>query len=184
MKKILVTILCGIVLVGMLSGCTEEEKDETTGETEEPETEVVYDAAVNYLGDEGLKTYITADSLFDLLNNSDATDDPYILSIRDADDYAVGHIPGAVNILGANVFTEENLANLPTDKQIVVVCYTGHTASQMTALLNLNGYDAVCLKFGMCSWTTNATITESKCYDSTSIIDNQIVEGADPGSWI
>jgi len=36
----------------------------------------------------------------------------------------------------------ENLEKLNPDKQIVVYCYTGRTASQATAILNILGYDA------------------------------------------
>jgi rhodanese-related sulfurtransferase len=40
-------------------------------------------------------------------------------------------------------------AQLPTDKTIIVYCYTGQTASQTTAILRLLGYDAYNLSGGM-----------------------------------
>jgi len=95
--------------------------------------------------------------------------------------YELGHIPGAVNIGIKSLFTEENLAKLPYDNQIVVVCYTGHTASQATALLNAIGYNATALKWGMCSW--NSEVTIDKCYDeSTALGDYPFVTGTEPGS--
>jgi len=47
----------------------------------------------------------------------------------------------------------------------VVYCYTGHTGSQTTALLNLLGYDATNLLFGMCSWTNNTEVAP-KCFNN------------------
>jgi len=116
----------------------------------------------------GIATNMNAETLYNLLNDNDTTNDPFILSIRSVEHYALGHIPGAVNIPLSSLFTVENLARLPNDRQIVVVCYTGHTASQATALLNVNGYDAVCLTWGMCSWTTDSNVTMNKCYNQTT----------------
>jgi len=132
---------------------------------------------------QGKPVAITAESLYSRINDNDTDNDPYILSIRSAEHYALGHIPGAVNIALTSLFTEENIAKLPTDKQIVVVCYTGHSASQATALLNAIGYNATALKWGMCSWTTNSTVTVNKCYDQTTAAkDYQYVTGVEPGS--
>jgi rhodanese-related sulfurtransferase len=48
-----------------------------------------------------------------------------------------------------DVFKPENLKKLPKDKRIVVICYVGHTASQVMMGLRLLGYKASGLKFGM-----------------------------------
>jgi len=94
-------------------------------------------------------------------------EDMTILSIRSADHYAVGHIPGAINIgLGDLV---DNLDNINPDAPVYVYCYTGHSAAQATALLNMLGYDAYSLKFGMCSWTTDTAVNMSKCFDATGV---------------
>jgi len=130
----------------------------------------------------GIATNMKAEELYELINDSDTTNDPYILSIRSAEHYALGHIPGAVNIPLSTLFTEDNLAKLPEDRRIVVYCYTGHTASQATALLNVNGYDAVCLTWGMCSWTTDGAVTLNKCYNQTAAAhDYPVVSGTNPG---
>ena len=72
------------------------------------------------------------------------------LSIRQAADYAEGHIEGAINIpygttMSSAVFAE----NLPMDKKIIVYCYSGQTAGQTVATLRLLGYDAVSLNGGL-----------------------------------
>jgi len=131
----------------------------------------------------GIATNMKAEELYELINDDDTTNDPFIISIRSAEHYALGHIPGAVNIPLSSLFTEDNLAKLPEDRQIVVYCYTGHTASQATALLNVNGYDAVCLTWGMCSWTTDSAVTLSKCYDQTTAAhDYPVVSGTESGT--
>ena len=60
-----------------------------------------------------------------------------------------GHIPGAFQFTPyASLGINQMLENLPTNKQIVVYCWTGQHSSQVTAYLNMLGYDAVSLKFG------------------------------------
>lgn len=76
----------------------------------------------------------------------------FVVDIRSAGAYCDGHIPEAVNIPFRTVAMAENLEMLPTDKPILVVCYTGHTASQTTLLYNLLGYEAYALRFAMISW--------------------------------
>ncbi len=143
---------------------------------------VVLEATNEFLST-GKGTMITAEALYNNLNDNYDSNDPYILSVRSEEQYAKGHIPGAVNIPWTKVFTEENIATLPTNKQIVVYCFTGHTASQVTAMLNVLGYDAVCLKWGMCSWTTNTTIAPSFYDKATAAHDYAISKGTEPGTW-
>jgi rhodanese-related sulfurtransferase len=82
----------------------------------------------------------------------EGNDDYYILSIRRPEDYAKGHIPTAANIAYGQGM-EEKLAALPTDRKIVVYCYSGQTSSQTTAILRLMGYDAYSMSGGMTAWT-------------------------------
>lgn len=78
--------------------------------------------------------------------------DYYVLDIRAPADYAAGHIAGAVNVPLGDLAKPHVLAAFPTDRRILVICYTGHTASIATAILGLLGYDAWTLRFGMLSW--------------------------------
>ena len=85
----------------------------------------------------------------DLKKFVDAKDSSiYILSVRKAEDYAIGHIQGAVNIPFA-AGMEKKFNTLPKDKKIVVYCYSGQTSGQVVAGLRLLGYDAVSLNSGM-----------------------------------
>ena len=145
-----------------------EPETDTSEESSESDAETLRKATYNSLN-AGKKAVIKAPDLYANLNDGDSSNDPFVLSVRKAEHYALGHIPGAVNIGLGSLFTEGNLAKLPEDKnkQIVVVCYTGHTASQATALLNLNGYNATALMWGMCSWTTDVNVTVGKCFNKT-----------------
>lgn len=79
------------------------------------------------------------------------------VDIRKADDYAAGHVEGAINIpYGQGM--QESFADLPTDQQIIVTCYSGQTAGQTVAVMRMLGYDAISLQFGMAGakgWTAN-----------------------------
>ncbi len=134
----------------------------------------IYQDSTAYL--EAPRVVTTASGLETLLNDGNDANDPFILDIRALDDYLRGHIPGAVNIPYRNVFTPENLSLLPEDDQIVVVCYTGHTASQTTALLNVAGYDAIALKFGFESWSDGG-------HAFTATADYELVTGSEPGTF-
>ena len=86
----------------------------------------------------------------DLKAMVDAKDESIlILSVRKAEDYAAGHIEGAINIPFGKEMIPAFMSELPKDKKIVVYCYTGQTAGQATAALRLLGYDAVSLNGGM-----------------------------------
>jgi rhodanese-related sulfurtransferase len=97
------------------------------------------------------------DGINDFANPYDDLSDFYLLDIRSAADFAKGHIQGAVNVPFALVAKPENLMLYPTDKPILVICYTGHTASVATGILNTLGYDTWTLRFGMMSWTASSS---------------------------
>ncbi len=60
-----------------------------------------------------------------------------------------GHITGAMQYTPKEAIAlDADLKTLPTDKTVVVYCYTGQTSSFMTAYLRLLGYDAKSLLYG------------------------------------
>jgi len=118
------------------------------------ESAAISTAASDYLNSED--TVLNTGS--DVLLGEMLGGDPYIISIRSSDDYAVGHIHGAMNISTADLFTAKNLAKLPKDEKIYVYCYTGHSGSQVIALLNLCGYDATNVTWGIMGWTKDDTV--------------------------
>jgi len=88
--------------------------------------------------------YITPEDL-----NKEDKSKYFILDTRDSKAFKEGHIKGAKNIFWMDLLKKENLRKLPKDKKIILVCYVGHTASQMLVALRLLGYDVAALKFGM-----------------------------------
>src|SRR5690348_15057664 len=73
----------------------------------------------------------------------------FLLDNRTPDAFRRGHIPGAVNIWMKDLLAPGNISQLPRDRTIVVVCWVGHTASQVLTILQLLGFKAVGLKYGM-----------------------------------
>jgi len=139
------------------------------------ELEIIRIACDNY-ATAGLKN-IAAGNLSALITDGDPNNDPIIISVRKAEDYAKGHIPGAVNIAFTGIAKKENLQKLDPDKQIVVYCYTGRTGSQATAILNVLGYDAKNLLWGMSGWTTDPVLA-AKRFDPDTNPDYPFATGA------
>ncbi|MDR7866463.1 MAG: rhodanese-like domain-containing protein [Sporomusaceae bacterium] len=82
----------------------------------------------------------------------------YLVDIRNDEHYAAAHIPGAIHIAYADVWREQKTAFLPRDKKIVVVDYSGHTASQVAAFWSMLGFDATAMKNGMAGWSKDKDI--------------------------
>lgn len=70
-----------------------------------------------------------------------------ILDIRQPDVYAKGHIRGAINLPWGTAISD-NLEKLPKDRLVMVYCYTGQTAGQTVALLNMAGFNAKSVNLG------------------------------------
>lgn len=74
----------------------------------------------------------------------------YIVNYWGEADYSWGHIPGAVQYTPkASLTYNTDLNTLPTDKPVVVYCYTGTTSGHMAAYLRVLGYDAKTLLYGV-----------------------------------
>lgn len=77
----------------------------------------------------------------------------YLVDIRAADDYALGHVENAVNVPAADILTHLDGTDADDGKDVIVICYSGQTAAWATCLLRISGYDnAYSMLFGMCSW--------------------------------
>ncbi len=78
------------------------------------------------------------------------TDNYYIVNYWAQTDYDhYGHVPGAMQYTPKQSITYNvDLTTLPTDKTIVVYCWTGQTSANMAAYLRILGFDAKSLLFG------------------------------------
>lgn len=79
--------------------------------------------------------------------------DIILLDVRTAEEYAEGHIEGAINIdQGQNDFMESAKAALPVDKTIAIYCRSGRRSASAAGRLAAEGYKCVNLKGGMIAW--------------------------------
>jgi len=73
----------------------------------------------------------------------------YIVNYWSEADYSIGHIEAAIQYTPKVAFKLANdLKTLPTDKPIVVYCYTGQTSAHVALFLRALGYDAKSLSYG------------------------------------
>jgi len=91
--------------------------------------------------------YITPSELREIQQKSPGS--IFVLDVRNRESYEKSHIEGSINIVLDEIFQEQNIAKIPTNKPIVVCCGIGHVASQVLTLLQLLSYDAIGLKYGM-----------------------------------
>jgi rhodanese-related sulfurtransferase len=67
-----------------------------------------------------------------------------------------GHLKGSVQYLPKkSLKPEAGLLTLPTEKPVVVYCYTGHHSAHATAFLQMLGYNAYSLLYGANSFAHN-----------------------------
>lgn len=112
-------------------------------------TEILKAAASDNLATNGFRTMAVADLYAEIEVNGNA-DDYFVVNYFANGPYNAGHIPGAYQFApNQSLGRAQMLKYLPTDKTIVVYCYTGQTSSQVVAYLNALGYDAVSLLYGV-----------------------------------
>jgi hydroxyacylglutathione hydrolase len=89
----------------------------------------------------------TVDGLHGKLKEQDL----FVLDVREKEEYAQGHIPGAVNIYVGEL--EKRLAEVPSDRPVVSVCSTGNRSGLGASILERGGFKKVYnLIGGMTAW--------------------------------
>jgi rhodanese-related sulfurtransferase len=108
----------------------------------------------------------------------------YVIDIRKAEDFTLGHIDGAVNLTAGAVRDHIDATDLSAYDDIAIVCYSGQSAAWLTSLLQLDGYDNVkSMKFGMSAWNSefsgpwNGNIKSDKVSLFTSDVTEKGPEG-------
>ena len=80
----------------------------------------------------------------------DELDDPFLLDVREPDEFDAGHAPGAVlRPLGT---VPDALAELPAGRTVLVICRSGARSARATQFLRAQGVEAVNLEGGMQAW--------------------------------
>jgi rhodanese-related sulfurtransferase len=74
----------------------------------------------------------------------------FLLDVREDDEWAAGHAPGAVHVrlrdLGAR------FGELPADREVYVICRTGHRSAYAAQALAGAGLNAINVADGMTGW--------------------------------
>lgn len=82
---------------------------------------------------------------------ADLADDAVILDVREDDEFAAGHAPGAVHIPLNDV--SARVGELPeVDGALPVVCRAGGRSSRAAQWLEGQGYDVINVEGGMQAW--------------------------------
>lgn len=149
MKKLLVVFLT-VLLIFSFAACSNDTSDNDADapapdDNVDVETNVVEDAVNAYFANMPDDIYKIDQAAF--VDKVKAGDDMVILDIRQPDVYAEGHIKGAVNLPWGTAISD-SLEQIPQDKPVMVYCYTGQTAGQTVALLNVAGFDAKSVNLG------------------------------------
>lgn len=142
-NALILGLLVGFMFVA--TSCSDDDDDSVN----EAQALVEYLEANGDYANTYLPSIITAEGVKTAL----ATNSVYVIDIRAAEDYNLGHIPGAVNVAVGDIVSHMENTDLSGYDKVAVVCYTGQTAGFAVSLLQLSGYDNVSsMKFGMCSW--------------------------------
>lgn len=79
--------------------------------------------------------------------------DYIILDVRRADEFAVGHIPGAINIANEDIVSTEPDGLPDKDQTIYIYCRSGNRSRQAAAKLAAMGYTNIIEFGGILDWT-------------------------------
>ena len=139
-----------------------------------PEFNTIINAAVLDQAEFGV-FLINADALALALSNPATA--PLVLDARTYEEYARGHINGAINIYWRDIAKQESLAYLNErislhngKSQILVYNNTQHEEGWVATFLNMMGYDniagsgnkVICLAWGFAAWTQNQTVAPGR----------------------
>ena len=156
-------MLLGLIVGLVFTNCKKDDPDPTVNE---------FEVLAKYMEDDSLDLpvinggFAKAGSALNVNTTDFSIPDYYVIDIRSAADFDLGHIKNAVNSTLANILTTAEGAG---GKPILVVCYSGQTAGRGVAALRMKGYQAFSLKWGMAAWHSFfASKWDSKATDYAS----------------
>ena len=147
-----------------------------TGETSRYK---ILKARVQKVGDAGTKPVFVK-----FKDVKDHLSDYYIINYWPMDKYLMGHLPGAVQYTPKSSLSfDADLTTLPTDKPVLVYCFTGQHSSYVAAYLNVLGYDAKSLTYGANSFM-NGKMKQGigHAFSTDQINDYPVITGENPSN--
>ena len=115
---------------------------------------ILKERAAAYLAGEGSPVIAAAD-LDTLVRDWERANAAYqIVDVRSEREYAAGHVPHAIHIPWARLADEGVLTQMDPKRTAVVCSENGQTGQLVATVLNLLGYPAVALKWGMMDWNS------------------------------
>lgn len=75
---------------------------------------------------------------------------PYILDVRQPEEFQGGHIAGA-KLIPLNELSKR-MNELPKNKEIICVCQSGNRSRSAAGMLTASGYKAINMTGGMFAW--------------------------------
>ncbi|MGB5104215.1 MAG: rhodanese-like domain-containing protein [Steroidobacteraceae bacterium] len=95
---------------------------------------------------------VTQEALVERQQQADA--DLVVLDVRSPDEFAAGHVPGAINIPHERI--AERLAEVPRDKDVILYCQSGRRAGIAAQALAEQGYTRLFhLEGDIAAWKAN-----------------------------
>ena len=99
----------------------------------------------------------------------------YIINYDRRDKYEAGHIPGAFRYKpNGTLGIVSEMQTIPTDKEVVVYCGTGHNSSFVTAYLRLFGYNGKTLIYGNNGFMHQRMVDEKNTLSWLPFIEEEI----------
>jgi len=153
----IIALLLSFVLVFGLFGCgakqetpkqeapKQEAVEQEAPKQEAPKPDILAETVNSYFAN--MPDHIYKIDQVDFAEKVKAKEDMFILDIRQSDVYNEGHIIGAVNAPWGSGLADV-LEKLPPDQPIMLYCYTGQTAGQAVAFLNIAGFDVRSVNLG------------------------------------
>ena len=103
------------------------------------------------------------DISIDYLDILEQVEDFYVINYWPQALYDQGHLPGAIQYNPKKAFhSDEDILTLPTNRPLVVYCFTGQNASYANAFLALMGYEFRSLDYGANSFIHQTMVTTQR----------------------
>jgi len=84
---------------------------------------------------------LNVDELASRLDRAGPAEAPFVIDVRQANEYEAYHVPGSINIAAGSL--PDRLAELPRDHPIVTICAAGLRAGVAASILRSSGFDDV-----------------------------------------